>query len=81
MTQEEHDALIKELQERVAEAKLQPEDLEEMIHDIFSQMASNVNNDGITTQLETLVDSYGTAAKQEIENIIENKQRSRDGNL
>jgi hypothetical protein len=47
------------LREQVDELKIQGEDLDELVHEMKAQEASDINNDGIDTQLEALFCAYG----------------------
>ena len=48
-----------ELAAWAAELGLEPEDLEDLVHDAFSRQASETNNDGLESQVRFLVEYYG----------------------
>lgn len=43
-----------------------PEDLDELIHEAFSKPATAINNDGLESQIEFLVKTYGAADAREL---------------
>jgi hypothetical protein len=51
---------LEHLKSLVHEQKIVPEDLDEMVHDLKSEEASRINNEGTDRQLGFLVESLGT---------------------
>jgi len=42
------------------ELGLEPEDLDDLVHDAYSRQASQTNNDGLGSQVKFLIETYGT---------------------
>lgn len=62
--------------ERICDAKkrITSEDLDEMIHEIFSSKASKVNNQGLDEQVGTLIRECGSEeAAKILEDIVREK--------
>jgi len=54
---------------------LEAEDLDDLVHDVFSHQASTVNNSGVEAQLECLLEnSEYTALCTELKQLAQNKQ-------
>jgi hypothetical protein len=74
-------AAVKQLTDRAEAAGLQPEDLDELVHDLASGVASGVNNGGLDEQVGYLVEKLGVqGAEQQIGELIEeHKERQGKG--
>lgn len=59
-----------------AKAKLGSEHLDEMVHEVFSVNASNVNNQGLDAQVDTLIHWCG---EEETATILEDIVRELEG--
>jgi hypothetical protein len=55
---------LERLKSLVHEQKIAPEDLDEIVHDLKSQEASQINNEGTDRQLGFLVESLGTTVTE-----------------
>ena len=52
------------LAKRAEESGIQPEDLDELVHEAASSIASSINNDGLASQIEYLIEHWGLADAQ-----------------
>jgi hypothetical protein len=73
------DAVVERLSDKADSAGLQPEDLDEMVHELASSIASDVDNEGVEGQVRYLVKEMGAQhAEREIDKLIEERQRKRE---
>jgi hypothetical protein len=69
-------AVVERLAEKADSAGLQPEDLDEMVHELASSIASDVNNEGVDGQVKYLVKEMGAQhAEKQLDELIEERQR------
>lgn len=77
-TDEEIAAVVERLGEKADKAGLQPEDLDEMVHELASSIASDTNNGGVDEQLRYLVEEMGAQqTERQIDELIE-ERRNKD---
>lgn len=62
-----------ELENLCQELGLEAEDLDDLVHDIASEAASDVNNNGLESQIEFLFARLGTDTEQEIRRVASKK--------
>ena len=69
-------AEVERLANKADAAGLQPEDLDELIHDLAASVAADVNNGGLTDQLRYLVDGLGAQhTERQLDELIAQHQR------
>ena len=74
-TDEEIAAVVERLVDKVDKAGLQPEDLDEMVHELASSIASDTNNGGVDEQVKYLVKEMGAqGTERQIDELIEERQ-------
>jgi hypothetical protein len=74
-TDDELAAAVERLADKVETAGLQPEDLDEMVHDLASSIASDVNNEGVEGQVRYLVKEMGAQhTEKQLNELIEERQ-------
>ena len=74
-TDEEIAAVVERLANKVDKAGLQPEDLDEMVHELASSIASDTNNGGVEEQVKYLVKEMGAQhTERQIDELIEERQ-------
>ena len=67
---------VERLTNKADAAGLQPEDLDESVHDLAASVAADVNNSGLTDQLRYLVDGLGAQhTEQQLDELIAQHQR------
>jgi len=74
-------AVVERLASKADSAGLQPEDLDETVHELASSVAADVNNGGLEDQVRYLVEGLGArhAEKQLDELIEEHAERPEEG--
>jgi len=73
------DAVVERLSEKTESAGLQPEDLDEMVHDLASGIAADINNSGVDGQLRYLVKEMGAQhTERQLDELIEERQRKEE---
>ena len=66
---------IERLTNKADAAGLQPEDLDNLVHEFASSVAADVNNGGLEDQIRYLVDGLGAQhTERHIDELIENQQ-------
>jgi hypothetical protein len=71
-----HAAVEAKLVDKAESAGLQPEDLDDLVHDLASGVASDVNNGGLEDQAAYLIDRLGVEeAERQIAELIEGQPR------
>ena len=61
---------------KAAAARLEPEDLDELVHELAASLAADVNNGGLDDQIRYLVDGMGAEhTERQIEDLIESQPR------
>jgi hypothetical protein len=69
---DERAAVAGRLADKAASAGLEPEDLDETVHDVASSVAADANNGGLEEQLAYLVEGLGAEhAERQIDDLIE----------
>jgi hypothetical protein len=69
-------AAAERLAEKAESAGLQPEDLDETVHELASSVAADVNNGGLEEQVRYLVEGLGAEhAEQQIDELIKERQK------
>jgi len=69
------DAVVERLSDKADSAGLQPEDLDDMVHDLASSIASDTNNGGVDEQVKYLVKEMGAqGTERQIDELIEERQ-------
>ena len=67
---------IERLVEKTEAAGLEPEDLDEIVHEFAASIAADVNNGGLDDQIRYLVDGLGAQhTERQIEDLIESQPR------
>ncbi len=73
--QDDITAIVTRLVGKAQSARLQPEDLDESVHDLASSVASDANNDGLEGQVRYLVSGIGAkGADEQIDKLIAEKE-------
>ena len=76
---DDFDAVVERLTNKADSAGLQPEDLDEMVHEMASSIASDVNNEGVDGQIRYLVKEMGAQhAEKQLDELIEERQRKKE---
>ena len=69
-------AVVERLVDKADAAGLQPENLDELIHELAASVAADVNNGGVEDQLRYLVDGIGAQqTEQQLDELIAQRQR------
>jgi hypothetical protein len=67
-------AAAERLAEKAAAAGLEPEDLDETVHELASGVAADVNNGGLEEQVRYLVERLGAEyAKRQLDELVEKR--------
>ena len=67
---------IERLVDKVDAAGLEPEDLDEIVHEFAASIAADVNNGGLEDQIRYLVDGMGVQhTEQQLDELIEGQPR------
>ena len=78
-TDDDLDAVVERLSDKAESAGLQPEDLDEMVHEMASSIAADVNNEGVDGQIRYLVKEMGAQhAEKQLDELIEERQRKEE---
>ena len=71
-------AVVERLVDKADAAGLQPEDFDEVVHEFAASVAADVNNGGLTDQIEYLVEGIGAQhAERQLDELIEERQEGR----
>src|SRR5271157_3958780 len=71
-TADDRSAVVERLVNKADSAGLQAEDLDEMVHDLVSGVASDINNGGLEEQVKYLVEGLGAQdTERQIDELIE----------
>jgi hypothetical protein len=66
---------IERLVEKADAAGLQPEDIDELVHEFAASVAADVNNGGLSDQIKYLVEGIGVKqTERQIDELIEQRQ-------
>ena len=69
-------AEVERLANKADAAGLQPEDFDDLVHDLAASVAADVNNSGLVDQLRYLVDGLGAQhTEQQLDELIVQRQR------
>jgi len=72
-------AVVERLMDKADAAGLQPEDLDDLVHDLASSVAADVNNGGLEDQLRYLVDGIGAQhTERQLDELIEGRQQKQE---
>ncbi len=75
----DHAAVVERLVEKAASAGLQPEDMDEMVHELASSFAADANNGGLDEQVKYLVEGLGAEhTERQIDELIEERQKDEE---
>jgi len=67
---------IERLVDKADAAGLEPEDLDEIVHDLAASIAADVNNGGLDEQIRYLVDGMGVQqTERQLDDLIEDQPR------
>ena len=78
-TTDDRAAVVERLVNKAESAGLKSEDLDEMVHDLVSGVASDINNGGLEDQVKYLVAGLGTQdTERQIDELIEERQRKEE---
>jgi len=73
------DAVVERLTDKAETAGLQPEDLDELVHELASSIASDINNSGLEDQVAYLVKEMGAQqVEKQIDGLIEKRKEGED---
>ena len=73
------DAAVGRLTDKAEAAGLQPEDLDELVHELASSIASDINNSGLDGQVAYLVKEMGAQqVEKQIDGLIEERKEGED---
>jgi hypothetical protein len=77
--EDKHAAVVERLADKAQAAGLEPEDLDESVHDLASSVAADVNNGGLEEQIRYLVEGLGTQhAERQIDELVEGQPREEE---
>jgi hypothetical protein len=69
---DDHAAVAERLADKAASAGLEPEDLDDIVHELASSIAADTNNGGLEEQLAYLVEGLGAEhAERQIDELVE----------
>ena len=72
----DHAAAAKRLADKVKAAGSQPEDLDDLVHDLASSIAANANNGGLEEQVKYLVEGLGVdQAERQIDELVDERKK------
>jgi hypothetical protein len=72
----DNEKLVAKLVDRADAAGLEPEDLDEIVHEFAASIAADINNGGLDDQIRYLVDGLGAQhTERQIEDLIESQPR------
>jgi hypothetical protein len=73
------EAVVQRLVDKAEAAGLQPEDLDDLVHDLASGVASDTNNGGLDEQLRYLVEGLGAEhTERQIDDLIGEKKKGEE---
>jgi hypothetical protein len=76
LTDDEIAVIVERLVEKADSAGLKPEDLDELVHELASSIAADINNGGLEDQVRYLVEGLGAEhAERQIAELIEGQPR------
>ena len=68
-------AVVERLAEKAGAAGLEPEDLDEMVHESTSSIAADINNGGLEEQIKYLAKEMGAQnTERQLDKLIEERQ-------
>jgi hypothetical protein len=74
-------AVVLRLEDKAQTAGLTAEDLDDLVHELASNTAADVNNGGLFDQIQYLVDELGVQnAEREIDALLEAKRQEKEDN-
>jgi len=77
-TADDLDAVVERLADKAESVGLQPEHLDEMVHELASSVAADINNGGLEEQVKYLVEGLGAQhTERQIDELI--KERHKKG--
>ena len=69
-------AVVERLVDKAEAAGLNPEDLDELVHDLTASVAADVNNGGLEDQIRYLVDGIGAQhTERQLDELIESQPK------
>jgi hypothetical protein len=69
-------AVVERLTNKADVAGLQPEDLDDLVHDLAGSVAADVNNGGVEDQIAYLVDGLGAKhTERQLNELIEGQPK------
>ena len=75
-------AAVERLVDKADAAGLQPEDLDDLIHEFAASVAADVNNGGPQSQIAYLVEGIGAKqTERQIDELIAQRQRQQEGGV
>jgi uncharacterized Zn finger protein (UPF0148 family) len=75
-TADDHAADVERLVDKAEVAGLQPEDLDDIVHELAASVAADVNNSGLEGQIAYLVDGLGVhQTEQQIDELIDKRRK------
>jgi hypothetical protein len=75
-TADDRATIVERLTEKVNAAGLEPEDVDDLVHEFASSVAADVNNGGLEDQITYLVDGLGAQhAERQLDELIEERRR------
>ena len=73
------DAVVERLSDKADSAGLQPEDLDEMVHNLASGIAADINNSGVDGQLRYLAKEMGAQhTERQLDELIESRTKEEE---
>jgi hypothetical protein len=67
--------VVERLVDKADTAGLQPEDIDELVHEFAASVAADMNNGGLSDQIKYLVEGIGTKqTERQIDELIEQRQ-------
>jgi hypothetical protein len=71
--------IIARLVDKVSAAGLEPEDLDDLVHELAASVAADVNNGGLDEQIAYLIEGMGAEhAEQQLDQLIEGQPREEE---
>ena len=68
--------IVERLVDKAEAAGLDPEDLDDLVHDLAASVAADVNNGGLEDQIRYLVDGIGAQhAERQLDELIESQPK------
>ena len=75
----DHATVVERLADKADSAGLRPEDLDEVIHEMASSVAADVNNSGLEDQVRYLVEWLGPRdAERQLDELVEERKKEGD---